>query len=85
MMRRLFIILIMIMAHAGVMAHEPVIIPTPYNIAVTGGYFRVSPQSTVHTPHKELKPICDYIVAEVGLVNTANNGEIELIIDNTLA
>lgn len=84
MIKGLFIILIMIMAHAGVMAHEPVIIPTPRNIAVTGGNFRVSPQSTIHTPHKELKPICDYLISEVGLVNTANNGDIELVIDNTL-
>ena len=76
---------VMIMAHVALFAHEPVIIPTPRHIITGGDYYRISPQTTIGASNKELGPIVEYAVREIGLVKSHKSPDIKLVIDSSLA
>ena len=82
-MKRALILLLMAMAHV-VSAHEPIVIPTPNSLVVTEGVCRISPLTTISTNDNSLQPIVGYAVQEIGLIESRNIGDIELIVDNSL-
>lgn len=83
-MKRIFSLIVMIMAHVAAFAHEPIIIPTPKSITMGEGVYVISSNSTIITKVVELQPIVDYCVEKIGLVNKAKSADIELIIDDNL-
>jgi hypothetical protein len=83
-MKRVLLLVVMIMAHVALFAHEPVIIPTPRHIVIRDGYFRITPHTTIGTTDKDLQPIVEFATQEIGLVKSFKAPSIKLFIDDEL-
>jgi hexosaminidase len=83
-MKRLFLLVLQVMVHGALFAHEPIIIPTPQSVATGDGYYRISPETTISASYDELQPLVDFCVAEIGLTKSAKLGDIKLIVDDNL-
>lgn len=83
-MNRFIATILLILAHAMLYAHEPVIIPSPRSVVVHDGCYSISPKSTIGASDKQLQPIVDYAVQEIGLTKAANRRDISLLIDESL-
>ena len=84
-MKRLFLLVLQVMVHGALFAHEPIIIPTPQNVVLGEGCYTISPATTISTSYAELQPLVDYCAAEIDLVKSAKQGDVELVIDGNLA
>ena len=73
------------MVHGALFAHEPIIIPTPQSVVLGEGCYTISPTTTISTSYAELQPLVDYCAAEIDLVKSAKQGDVELVIDSNLA
>lgn len=83
-MKRILLLMVMIMAHVALFAHEPAIIPTPRHMSTSDGCFRISPQTTIGASNKNLQPIVGYAVQEIGLVASVKTPDIKLVVDAAL-
>ena len=70
-MKRLFLLVLQVMVHGALFAHEPIIIPTPQSVVLQEGCYTISPTTTISTSYAELQPLVDYCVAEIDLVESA--------------
>ena len=84
-MKRLAATILLILAHVALYAHEPIIIPKPRSVVMHDGCYYISPKSTIGTSDKQLQPIVDYVVQEIGLSKSVNSRNINLLIDVTLS
>ena len=83
-MKRILLLMVMIMAHVALFAHEPAIIPTPRHMSTSDGCYRISPQTTIGASNKNLQPIVGYVVQEIGLVTSIKTPDIKLVVDAAL-
>lgn len=83
-MKRIITLLIMVLAHVALSAHEPIIIPTPAKVDYYPGIYAIYPNSSIGTMDDELQPIIDYVCQEIGLSESYNNADINLFIDDSI-
>lgn len=84
-MKRILTLLVLILAHGVLFAHEPIIIPTPSSVNIHHGTYTIYPNSAIVAIDDELQPIVDYAVQKIGLSKSRNHADIRLLIDKELS